>query len=149
MPTEFTTKWTVTWGRTGKLLSNTQGGKQIQKSAGAAIGAVTNGLSGMPGRALDQGEAVVRQFTEDHNRDAKSLAPVDTGALLSKFDTEYEKTPSSFIGRSVNRSEYAAFQEFGFHHWVNGRFVRPQPFMFPAFAKRRQAFINAIKGLFG
>lgn len=151
MPVSFKTDWTLTWTRTNQpALKNTAGGKQVYKSGSAAVSAIASGLSTMAPAAMAASEAIVREYTEQHNIDAKALAPIDTGELASKFDTSYEKTSTSITGRSFNTARYAAFVEFGFHHWRNGKFVRPMnPFMFPAFARRKQSFINAIRGIFG
>lgn len=66
-------------------------------------------------------------------RDAKSLAPVDTGLLRSSINTEV-KGNTATVGTSV---EYAPNVEFGIGQ-------RPQPYLTPAFYQNREIIKEEI-----
>lgn len=68
---------------------------------------------------------------------ARGLAPVDTGALRASIAVEQERDPG---GRYTDAFavysplDYAVYQEYGFHHYLSGKFIPPQPFLGPAAA---------------
>ena len=52
---------------------------------------------------------------------AKTLAPVDTGALKNSLHTE-QKGPLLFW--VADGTEYLIYQELGFHHYITGQFIQ-------------------------
>lgn len=74
---------------------------------------------------------------------AKSLAPVDTGALRDSISVEQGRDLAGrFTDEWVVYSplDYSVFQEYGFHHWISGAFISPQPYMTPAAALEWPAY---------
>lgn len=70
---------------------------------------------------------------------AKTLAPVDTGALRNSITTTVgDNGMTAEVGPTV---EYAIYQELGTHK------MAPRPFLGPAFEQMRGPFNDAVKKL--
>lgn len=69
--------------------------------------------------------------------DAKLLSPVDTG--LNRAEIHSEITPNRLSAAVYAGTSYAVFLEFG------TRYMRAQPFLFPAYEKNRAAFVARLK----
>ena len=86
-------------------------------------------------------QLVVAKTAHDIEADAKSLAPVDTGALRNSIGTTISNGGlSAEIGPTVH---YAPYLEFG------TRRMPPQPYMGPAADRRVEAFVQAVESLGG
>ena len=84
-------------------------------------------------------QLVVAKTAHDIEADAKSLAPVDTGALRNSIGTTISNGGlSAEIGPTAS---YAAHVEFG------TRRMRPQPFMRPAADQHFPSFEEAVARL--
>lgn len=150
MPTKFKRSYKLTWTPSGVTRRvATPGGERVYKRGSQAITALANGLSLIPEGVQEQATSVITEYTKKHNEDAQALAPKDTGFMDSTFEWDVTGAGGKVVGTSRVTALYAAFQEFGFHHWRSGTFVRPKPFMFPAYAALKGGFMKAIKGLLG
>ena len=149
MPTKITRTYSLTWTPKNVRRISPGAGRRVYKRGSEAVTALADNMSAMTPMIAKESEKIVRKFTEEHNESAKQDAPFRPGELRSSFDTEYETREGAFYGRSVARADHAPFMEYGFHHWRKGKFVRPRPFMFPAFARVRRSFTKAIRSLFG
>lgn len=69
---------------------------------------------------------VVRKTALDTERDAKTLAPVDTGNLRSSIGTDVTDTGSSVAAEIGPTADYGLFQEVGTSR------MAAQPYMGPA-----------------
>ena len=86
-------------------------------------------------------QMVVAKTAHDIEADAKSLAPVDTGALRNSIGTTISNGGlSAEIGPTVH---YAPYLEYG------TRRMPPQPYMGPAAERRAEAFVQAVESLGG
>ena len=86
-------------------------------------------------------QTVVAKTAHDIEADAKSLAPVDTGALRNSISTTISNGGlSAEIGPTVH---YAPYLEFG------TRRMPPQPYMGPAAERCAEAFVQAVESLGG
>ena len=86
-------------------------------------------------------QMVVAKTAHDIEADAKSLAPVDTGALRNSIGTTISNGGlSAEIGPTVH---YAPYLEYG------TRRMPPQPYMGPAAERRAEPFVKAIESLGG
>lgn len=85
--------------------------------------------------ARQQAELVVAKSAHDLEAQAKSLAPVDTGALMNSIGTDATGLHAE-VGPTVN---YAQFLEFGTYK------MAPQPFMGPAADAVEPAFLAAME----
>lgn len=67
---------------------------------------------------------------------AKVYCPVDTGRLRNSISTRFTE---SGLGAEISpHTDYAVFVEFG------TRFMRPQPYMYPAAVTNYPPFISAL-----
>jgi hypothetical protein len=111
-------------------------------------------------------EKIVEKIAFQVEAVAKTLAPVDTGALMNSIytSTKQNNTPpnvnvkpgvrtyslpnakinEAYVGPSV---DYGIYQEFG-HFAVNGVFVPAHPYLFPALFQARAMFNEIWKELF-
>lgn len=80
---------------------------------------------------------VVRKASFDIEGQAKSRAPVDTGALKNSISTEFEN--NGLTGIIAPHVEYATYVEFGTKR------MSAQPYMVPAAEAVAPAFIAAMK----
>ena len=96
-------------------------------------------------RALDE---ALEEIAEKIRDDAKSLVPVDTGALKKSIRIEKKgKLQVSIVAggggvinpRTGREVDYAGFVEFGTSH------MSPQPYMQPALEKNRDELLNIVK----
>lgn len=87
----------------------------------------------------ERASAAVRKAALDTMRDAKILAPVDTGNLRNSITTD--ATPRALRATVEATAEYATYQEFG--TWK----MAPQPFMGPATDRHEPPFLEAIAQL--
>ena len=86
-------------------------------------------------------QLVVAKTAHDIEADAKSLAPVDTGALRNSIGTTISNGGlSAEIGPTVH---YAPYLEYG------TRRMPPQPYMGPAAERRAEPFVQAVESLGG
>ena len=91
--------------------------------------------------ATRKAQLVVAKTAHDIEADAKSLAPVDTGALRNSISTTIGNGGlSAEIGPTV---DYAPYLEYG------TRRMPPQPYMGPAAERRAEPFVKAIESLGG
>lgn len=89
-------------------------------------------------RVLPKARLVVQKVTSDIVRDAKILAPVDTGRLrdsIGHTDTSTADTISSEIGPTVN---YGEFVELGTSR------MNAQPYLGPATDRHEPVFEQAM-----
>lgn len=150
MPTKFTRSYSLTWtpkGRTAK--KGTPGGRKVFKTGSQALTALTSGLGMMPEAVQENGKALVTEFANRHSEKARGDAPRATGYMDQTFGTDVQTSKLSAKSSSWVSAFYAAYQEFGFHHWRNGAFQRPKPFMFPAFASLKSEFMDRARKVFG
>lgn len=87
----------------------------------------------------DQAKDIVKQATLQTERNAKQLAPVDTGYMRNSISSSF--THGGLVGTVTANAEYALFVEFGTTRQP------AQPFMFPSFHQNIQQFINDLQGL--
>ena len=85
----------------------------------------------------ERASAAVHKAALDTMRDAKILAPVDTGNLRNSITTRF----SPLRAEVVATADYAVFVELGTTRMAE------QPFMRPAAARRAPGFIKAIEQL--
>lgn len=71
---------------------------------------------------------------------AQTLVRVDTGELRDSIAAHH--TPGAHTATVETDKEYAAPQEYGFHHWISHQFVPGQPYLTPA-AAQEAAPLNA------
>lgn len=83
--------------------------------------------------ALPKMRTVVRKGTADIERDAKILAPVDTGNLRASIGSDITETATSVTGEVGPTAEYGIYQEHGTSTQA------PQPYMGPAFDRNAPA----------
>lgn len=82
--------------------------------------------------------AAVRKAALDVEAYAKTIVPVDTGALKNSITTEFE---GDFSATVAPHTEYDVYVEFGTRH------MSAQPYMTPAAEVVRPAFIDAMEQL--
>lgn len=86
---------------------------------------------------VQKASVVVTKVTLDTERDAKVLAPVDTGFLRNSISS----TVRGLVGEVGPSAEYGAYVEDGTSR------MAPQPYMGPATAKNAVAFYKAMEKL--
>lgn len=87
----------------------------------------------------EQAKEVVKQATLQTERNAKQLAPVDTGYMRNSISSTF--THGGLVGTVTSNAEYALFVEFG-------TTTQPaQPFMFPSFHQNMQQFLDNLQRL--
>lgn len=84
---------------------------------------------------------VVRKAAADVEAHAKTLVPVDTGALKASIQTEQTGDMSAAVTAGM---EYAAVVEYG-----SARGSPAQPYMTPAADAVRPGYVAAIKAVMG
>lgn len=87
---------------------------------------------------VSRGETVVRAIVARVERDAKALAPVDTGNLRSSIHTTVSATARSARGEVGTDVHYAPYVEYGTSR------MAPQPFIGPASDRNEATFYAAI-----
>lgn len=93
-------------------------------------------LGGLTKRVRDRIDLAVKKTALDIEADAKTLAPVDTGALRSSIQAEF---PSELYAEVNVGVDYGIYQEYG------TRDMPAQPFMTPATERRRVPFTQAVQ----
>ncbi|QAY69990.1 HK97-gp10 family putative phage morphogenesis protein [Xylanimonas protaetiae] len=83
-------------------------------------------------------ELVVRKTALDVERDAKTLAPVDTGNLRASISMDVEATDSTVSAEIGPTASYGLFLEVGTSR------MAPRPFMGPALDRNAPAFDAAM-----
>ena len=86
-------------------------------------------------------ERIVAKYALLIERDAKGLAPVDTGALRDSITHVLEGMAARVIAGEGLPDARAIFNEFGTSR------MAAQPFMVPALEMHRAAFIAELRGL--
>lgn len=97
------------------------------------------------GRVGARASAAFRKTIHDIERDAKTAAPVDTGALKNSISSEItgdgrSGTMAGEVGPTV---DYGLWQEIGTSR------MPPQPYLAPAFDRRIDPFTRAIAQIGG
>ena len=112
---------------------------QIDVDTGELI-AISRAFSSASGRVGATVSAILRKTAYDIESDAKTLAPVDTGALKSSIGTTVVGSGLAGIMRAEigPTVEYGDFVERGTSH------MDPQPYMAPAFDRRLPAMDFAL-----
>lgn len=92
--------------------------------------------------AVTQAVKVVKNNTEELQKQAKSYAPVDTGFLRNNIVSRYE----GMSGIVHSQSAYSGFQEFGTRYQSGTPFMRPAlNFIYPKYQKD---MTDVMKGAF-
>jgi hypothetical protein len=152
MPPKFSHRYKARFFRKGPFLKSNTGLRQVEGNATQAFNASISGMDTIPSIVSEQAHSIVKEFTEQHSIDAANEAgrfDVGTGALSGGFETDVTRDRNGSKGVSKNKALHAIFQELGFHHWRNGRYINPKPFMFPPFARSKEAFRDRLKEIFG
>ena len=84
---------------------------------------------------------LVARYLEIIAREARGLAPVDTGALRESIETDAARVLTELAGLVVAGADYAAFVEHGTSR------MAAQPFLFPAFEMHARAFYDDLRQL--
>lgn len=101
-------------------------------------------LEQVPKELEEDVEGVLQAVSQTIEVDAKRKAPIDTGKLRQSIKSERVDNKTYRIrANATGLAPYAPFIEFG------TRFMRAQPFLFPAFFSGRKRFINALDKLLG
>ena len=72
-------------------------------------------------------------------RDAKLLAPVDTGTLRNSISDEIEKSENTITGVSGTNIEYAVYQELGTSK------MAAHPYLGPSFQANKLSLVSNIQ----
>jgi HK97 gp10 family phage protein len=87
--------------------------------------------------------SAMNQSTALVDGEAKTIVPVDTGALRSSIHASVDETPASIVGKVATGLEYAPHVEFGTVK------MGAQPYLFPALQRNRgriqKLFAGAVK----
>lgn len=82
-----------------------------------------------------------QKTTADVERDAKILAPVDTGNLRNGIGSETRDEDDSVVGEVYATASYGPYQEFGTSR------MAPHPFLRPALDRHAESYRHAIEGI--
>lgn len=95
------------------------------------------------GRLGARAAQVVRKTAADIERDAKIMAPVDTGNLRSSISTALsgDGRAASMTAEVGPTASYGIYVEFGTSR------MRAQPYLFPAADRHEPAFVEAMSRL--
>ena len=85
---------------------------------------------------------ILEANAQDIEASAKSKSPVDTGRLQQSIKA-LKESDKTFVIRANNtgKAPYAGFVEYG------TRYMRAQPYLFPAFFSGRARFIKDLQNL--
>lgn len=83
--------------------------------------------------------AVLERYAELIAREAKALAPVDTGYLREHIDTDLSRLLPDLVALVVSGADYSRFLEFGTSR------MAAQPFMRPAYERHAKALFNDLR----
>ena len=99
-------------------------------------------LDRIPNELDKEVEAVLEDNAQNIERDAKRNAPIDTGKLRQSIKSlKTDKKQYTIRANSTGNAPYAKFIEHG------TRFMRAQPFLYPAFFKGRLRFVKDLENL--
>lgn len=99
-------------------------------------------LNQIPKELEGEVEGVLEVVAQTIESDAKQKAPIDTGKLRQSIKAQKVNSKTYEIrANATGLAPYAPFVEFG------TRFMRAQPFLFPAFFAGRKRFTNALQKL--
>lgn len=111
---------------------------------GSELGRLAADLTSAPARVGARAQMVIRKTARDIERDAKALAPVDTGFLRSSIG----HSDLRYVGQSgVLEAEVGPTAEYGAYvEWGTSRHA-PQAYMGPALNRNEPAFTAAMEQL--
>lgn len=101
---------------------------------------IVDALEDKAKRIEEEASKVVMQAGYKTERDAKTLAPVETGTLRRSIHMDLKDALTAEVGTNI---EYATFVEFGTVK------MPAQPFMTPAYHKNRDDFVKKMADLGG
>lgn len=88
---------------------------------------------------------VIRKTAHDIEADAKAFVPVDTGFLKNSISTDFEGD-----GRFARMSaEIGPTAHYGVYVEEGTSRQNPQPFMRPAFDRRKEGLVKAMEKIIG
>lgn len=113
---------------------------KIDTSQLAAVGADISRAGGHVGA---KAAAVFRKTIHDIEADAKTLSPIDTGALRNSISSDITGSGSftAMTGEVGPTVDYGIWQEIGTSR------MAAQPYLAPAFDRRVPGFLEAIVGI--
>ncbi len=104
----------------------------------------TSGLDKILAEMEPRAREIVKGAAFEVEAKAKTLAPVDTGALRNSIETEQAGNLTWQVHDGV---EYGLWQEIGFHHFGSGKFIQ-NAFMVPAVEAVRPEWEQKWSALF-
>lgn len=102
---------------------------------------LTHQLEQSTGEVRTRVAQAVRLVGSKVERDAKIAAPVDTGFLRNSISTRMSGNANTSTAEVSAGANYAEYVELGTSR------MSPQPFLFPAFERNKQPFIDALQQL--
>ena len=96
-------------------------------------------LAAAPARVGDKSARAVASKAHDTERDAKALAPVETGELRDSIHVR----ASGLSAEVIAGTDHAEYVEDG------TSVMAPQPFMRPAFDRNREGLVQALEQIVG
>lgn len=103
---------------------------------------LTATISNAHSKAVEQSIKVMKNNTEELKKEARSIAPEDTGFLKDNIATRY----GGMTGEVISNAGYSGFLEYG------TRFMSAQPYMRPSLEKIQPMFLkdmtDVMKGAF-
>lgn len=98
-------------------------------------------LAAAPARVAVKTGRAIAKTAHDIEADAKAIVPVDTGFLKNSISTDVHRDSlSAEIGPTAN---YGRFVEEGTSR------MGPQPYMRPAYDRRKEGLVQAIEQIIG
>ena len=88
--------------------------------------------------------AIVARYANLIAEVARSLAPVDTGALAASIRVTLSGYTARISAGEGLPDGRAVFQELGFHHWISGAFIQ-NAYLRPAVERHLSAFFAEIR----
>lgn len=72
----------------------------------------------------DELRSLIKETAKIALAEMKSNTPVKTGNLRGSEDITYEAGGfRAFVGPNMSKAPYAPYMEYGFHHWISGKFI--------------------------
>lgn len=97
-------------------------------------------LEKVPKELDNEVDIILEVNAQDIENNAKSKAPVDTGKLRQSIAAiKVKEKEYSIKANATGKAPYAGFVEYG------TRFMRAQPFLFPAFFRGREKFTKDLQ----
>lgn len=103
--------------------------------------ALSADLSGAGSRIVSRARQVVAKTTADVTRDAKIMAPVDTGFLRNSITSSLSGTGDGYQGEVGPGAHYGGYVELGTSRNA------PQPYLGPALDRNSPGFEQAMADL--